>query len=328
MIGLPRSSARPLVFWLKNRDPQHWRDSQQMEHVLGKYIISDKPMSEEEWATSARSPGDCLAWALEWLLGRLDDAAGAGYLWVRRASDSGNRSQVWEDSSDAFHDEKGLLFDTSRPFAPIAPQGYAYDALLGTANLLEHSNVPPALPPLELRRRAEQLRAMTLKYFWQPDLRTFAHALTIGPNGVASPVRIVASAPGHLLASKLLDGAELCCLRDALVCRLFEADMLAGARIRTKSTRDPLFRPGAYHNGSVWPMDTGVIADGLRQHGYIEQADDLDNCVISACATVGNFPEFFRGNLDGAVSINRESLTYLRSGRLHFREQPPQIRQG
>jgi hypothetical protein len=32
------------------RDPQHWRDSQQLEHVLGKYIISDKPMSEEEWA--------------------------------------------------------------------------------------------------------------------------------------------------------------------------------------------------------------------------------------------------------------------------------------
>jgi hypothetical protein len=38
------------IFWLKNRDPQHWRDSQQMEHVLGKYIISDKPMTEEQWA--------------------------------------------------------------------------------------------------------------------------------------------------------------------------------------------------------------------------------------------------------------------------------------
>jgi hypothetical protein len=38
------------IFWMKNRDPQHWRDSQKMEHVLGKYIISDKPMSEEEWA--------------------------------------------------------------------------------------------------------------------------------------------------------------------------------------------------------------------------------------------------------------------------------------
>jgi len=26
------------IFWLKNRDPQHWRSAQ--EHVLGKYIIA------------------------------------------------------------------------------------------------------------------------------------------------------------------------------------------------------------------------------------------------------------------------------------------------
>jgi hypothetical protein len=38
------------IFWLKNRDPAHWRDTQQLEHVMGKYIISDKPMTEEEWA--------------------------------------------------------------------------------------------------------------------------------------------------------------------------------------------------------------------------------------------------------------------------------------
>ena len=30
------------IFWLKNRETQHWRDVQQMEHVLGKYMISDK----------------------------------------------------------------------------------------------------------------------------------------------------------------------------------------------------------------------------------------------------------------------------------------------
>ena len=33
------------IFWLENRDPQHWRDVQNVEHVLGKYIISDQPMS-------------------------------------------------------------------------------------------------------------------------------------------------------------------------------------------------------------------------------------------------------------------------------------------
>jgi hypothetical protein len=33
---------------LKNRDP--WRDAQQVEHALGKYIISDRPLTEEQWA--------------------------------------------------------------------------------------------------------------------------------------------------------------------------------------------------------------------------------------------------------------------------------------
>jgi len=37
------------IFCLKNRDPQHWCDSQQLEHVFGKYIISDQPMTEEQW---------------------------------------------------------------------------------------------------------------------------------------------------------------------------------------------------------------------------------------------------------------------------------------
>jgi hypothetical protein len=35
---------------MKNRDPEHWRDRQQLEHVLGKYLISDQPVTEEEWA--------------------------------------------------------------------------------------------------------------------------------------------------------------------------------------------------------------------------------------------------------------------------------------
>ena len=43
----PAVTAR--IFWLKNRDPAHWRDAWQLEHVAGKYMISDKPMTEEEW---------------------------------------------------------------------------------------------------------------------------------------------------------------------------------------------------------------------------------------------------------------------------------------
>ena len=37
------------IFWLKNRKPSEWRDVQNVEHAIGRYIISDRPMTEEEW---------------------------------------------------------------------------------------------------------------------------------------------------------------------------------------------------------------------------------------------------------------------------------------
>jgi hypothetical protein len=52
-LGSPRPSPwrrTELCVAELNRDPQHWRDSQQLEHVLGKYLISDQPMTEEQWA--------------------------------------------------------------------------------------------------------------------------------------------------------------------------------------------------------------------------------------------------------------------------------------
>jgi hypothetical protein len=36
-------------FWLKNRRPSEWRDVQHIDQAVGHYIISDKPMSEEQW---------------------------------------------------------------------------------------------------------------------------------------------------------------------------------------------------------------------------------------------------------------------------------------
>jgi hypothetical protein len=62
LIFMPAGSKQPVVvhyiehcppdvgaafIWLKNRDPDRWRDVQNVEHVLGKYIISDRPMTRE-----------------------------------------------------------------------------------------------------------------------------------------------------------------------------------------------------------------------------------------------------------------------------------------
>jgi hypothetical protein len=37
------------IFWLKNRNPQNCRDAWQIEASVGKYIISDKAMTPEQW---------------------------------------------------------------------------------------------------------------------------------------------------------------------------------------------------------------------------------------------------------------------------------------
>ncbi len=36
-------------FWLKNRRPSEWRDVQHLDQAIGHYIISDRPMTEEQW---------------------------------------------------------------------------------------------------------------------------------------------------------------------------------------------------------------------------------------------------------------------------------------
>jgi glycogen debranching enzyme len=270
---------------------------------------------------------DSLGAALSWILRRLDAPAGGGYLWVRRASPYGIPNQVWEDSSDSYYHADGTIFDFSRPYAPVAVQGYAYDALLAAADLLESSADLP-WDPAALRRRATELRGRVLDEFWQPDLGTFALALTFGGDSLPRPARVVASSPGHLLASRLLDGKDAAPISRRLIARLFEPDLLAGAGIRTKSTGAARFRSGSYHNGSTWPMDTGVIADGLRRHGRDDLADELEGRILRGCALVGGFPEFFRGDLDGAIRVNTVIVDAVVDGVPNRLEQPPQANQG
>src|SRR5207248_914724 len=157
---------------------------------------------------------------------------------------------------------------------------------------------------------------------------TFALALTFGDDGTPQPARVVASSAGHLLASRLLDGDDVAPFRLQLVRRLFADDLLAGAGIRTRAIGAARFRAGAYHNGSTWPMDTGVIADGLRRHGEHGFADDLDDRILAGCAAVGGFPEFFRGDPDGSVAVNTSVLDEIVDGVLNRLEQLPQANQG
>jgi len=286
--------------------------------------ILDEPLTDRQWRSI--TVRDALLSALVWIVGRLDDPGGHGYLWVRRANEHGIANQVWEDSPDSYHFADGTLLDPLRPYAPVAVQGYAYDALLGAADLLERA--PGDLPLFEaawLRERAVRLRAGVLREFWQADLGTFAHALSFDIDGSARAARVVASAAGHLLNGRLLDGDDAAAQRAVLIARLRCADLLAPAGVRTKSTTAARYRAGSYHNGSVWPMDTGVIADGLRRWGARAVADDLERRILNGCRRAGGFPEFLRGDVLG---VNTELVDAIVDGVPNRLEQPPQVDQG
>jgi glycogen debranching enzyme len=257
--------------------------------------------------------------ALGWIERRLQRD---GYICVQRAQPHGIQNQVWEDSGDSHYDETGRLFDPAVPYAPVAVQGLAYDALLIGAACTDDRR-----RARRLRAQARLLRRKVLTEFWIEDMATFAPAVVCDASP-PRPARVAASSPGHLLATGLLDGSDAAAYREALVERLLAPDLLATAGIRTKSTAAPRFHPGAYHNGSVWPMDTGVIADGLRRHGYVAEADDLEDRILRACATVGELVEFFRGDLDDRVLINECVVDVMDDGRIRKLEQPPQHTQG
>jgi hypothetical protein len=55
--------------------------------------------------------------------------------------------------------------------------------------------------------------------------------------------------------------------------RLMARDLFVPqAGIRTLSSRSPHFDPVSYHNGSIWPHDTAMLAEGLEAFGYGEDA--------------------------------------------------------
>ena len=287
--------------------------------------ILDEPLVDRLWRRITLR--DSLLAALAWLLNRLDDENGGGYLWVKRASPNGIVNQVWEDSFDAYHHADGRLLDPGVPFAPVAPQGYAYDALVASAALLDRSPGELPVDTRTLRMRAVALREKVVAEFWMADLGTFAQALELQPAGPIA-ARVVASSPGHLLTSHILDGDDLAHIRSVLAATLRSRQLLADAGVRTKSTTSVRFRAGAYHNGSTWPMDTGLIADGLRRHGFGAQADDLEDRILRACAVAGGFPEFLRGDVGGGIRVNTSIVDIATDGISNRLEQPPQANQG
>ncbi|MFW5955017.1 MAG: glycogen debranching N-terminal domain-containing protein [Guyparkeria sp.] len=200
--------------------------------------------------------------ALEWI-DRHGDVDGDGFLEYLRHGGKGLVNQGWKDSDDAIMHADGRLAEG--PIALSEVQGYAYAAFRTGADLAELFGETDEAR--DLRRRARELKQRFHEAFWMPDLNTYALAL----DGEKRPCRVRSSNAGHLLFTGIANEAEARLTADTLLA----PDSFSGWGIRTLAKGEARYNPMSYHNGSVWPHDTALIASGMARYGFTDHALQL-----------------------------------------------------
>jgi glycogen debranching enzyme len=219
--------------------------------------------------------------ALGWL-----DGFGDGYLsYDCRNPASGIVNQCWKDSpiSMRFADGRTAV----APIAVCEAQGYAYDARRRCARLARDVWGDAALAA-RLDRDAAALRERFNRDFWLADRGYYALAL----DGRGRAVDSLTSNVGHLLWSGIVDDDKA----TQVVSHLTGARLASGWGVRTMAVGDGAYNPIAYHNGTVWPHDTAIVAAGLTAYGYRCAATTMIERLVAATARFGyRPPEVFAG---------------------------------
>jgi len=221
--------------------------------------------------------------ALEWIE-RYGDRDGDGFVEYRRATDRGLVNQGWKDSWDGVNSADGRIAEP--PIALAEVQGYVYAAYLARALLAEDAG--DAEGAARWRARAGDLKRRFNERFWLPDRGWYAMAL----DGAKQPVDSLASNMGHCLWTGIVDADKAPLVAE----RLLSPELFSGWGVRTLATSMASYNPMSYHNGSVWPHDSGIAAAGLMRYGFTEHAGRVAEAVLDAAAAFGGrLPELLCG---------------------------------
>jgi glycogen debranching enzyme len=222
--------------------------------------------------------------AIAWMEGPADPDHD-GYLEYKTRSARGLVNQCWKDSSNSMLFADGRIAEA--PIATCEIQGYAYDARRRAARLARLVWNDAALAQ-HLETDAAKLKERFHRDFWNEASGHFVLAL----DSAKAQVDSLTSNIGQLLWSGILEPARA----KATAQSLMSDELFSGWGIRTMSASAAGYNPIEYHNGTVWPHDTMLIADGLRRHGYREEATRLAFAMLEAAEQFGHrLPEVFAG---------------------------------
>jgi glycogen debranching enzyme len=230
--------------------------------------------------------------ALAWLDGPAD-LDGDGFVEYESRSSEGLRNHCWKDSDNSVVFQDGRL--AGPPIATCELQGYAYDARLRAARLASEIWEDATLAD-RLEADATALRERFERDFWLEDRGHYAYAL----DGQKARVDALVSNVGHLLWSGIVSPERASRLAELLM----SEELFSGWGVRTLSTRCAAYNPIEYHNGTVWPHDNAIIAQGLRRYGFRDEAGRIAAAQLEAASRFGNrLPECFAGLPRDATNV-------------------------
>lgn len=220
--------------------------------------------------------------ALIWIQ---DSLSKQGYLTYKRESEKGLENQGWKDSGDSVMHVDGRL--AKAPIALCEVQAYLYASWCQVARIADMLGYYGMAR--RLRNSARQLKERFQRDFWMESEKYLALAL----DADGKKVSVIASNPGHCLFTGILDDDKANLVAD----RLMSQDLQSGWGIRTLSKGTIAYNPMSYHNGSIWPHDNAVIAEGMRKIGRVQDAHKILLGLLEALQFEPDFrvPELFCG---------------------------------
>ena len=221
--------------------------------------------------------------AISWME-KYGDRDGDGFIEYQRPNSHGLINQGWKDSWDGINFADGRIAET--PIALCEVQAYAYGAYVGRS-LLARAAGDTAVER-RCADRAEALKEEFNKAYWLPDKGYFALAL----DKDKKPVDSCTSNMGHCLWTGIVDEDKAALVAE----QLMSPEMFTGWGIRTLGSDMGAYNPVSYHNGSVWPHDTALVATGLMRYGFVKEASRVASGLFDAAEHFGGqLPELFCG---------------------------------
>jgi glycogen debranching enzyme len=221
--------------------------------------------------------------ALEWIdrYGDINDDMFIEYI---RKEETGLFNQGWKDSHDSITYVDGKIAEL--PIALCEVQGYVYDAWINGSYLA--AALGNQKKSEELLGRAERLKEKFSHMFWSEEKSAFYLAMANG-----KPCNVLSSNAGHCLFSGIATPAQA----GKLAGSLLSDSMFTGWGIRTLACDEVRYNPMSYHNGSVWPHDTALIAWGFSRYGLKEEVKKIAAGLFDASLFMDGqrLPELFCG---------------------------------